>query len=169
MRLVSSSHFIWRYAVLAAGVAATVLLGCGSGAPTKREYIEEADKVCKSAQSELRGSTAPLEAALQRGGTPSQVFPRVASGLATAERAAAEQVDKLSALRRPAGKAGQDAAEYIKAVRRNLALIGALRKAGQKVDLRGFQRAGKELGSAGQRTSRLAAEFGFEVCGRTGG
>jgi hypothetical protein len=154
---------------LATGAAALLVGGCGSERPTKTEYIAEADKTCRSAQSQLRGSTEPLQAALQRGGTPSQVLPRVSSALASAERAAREQVDRLSAIPRPSGQAGQGASDYVRAVRRNLSLIEALRKEADKSDLRGFQEAGEELAAAGQRTNRTAREYGFKVCGRTGG
>jgi hypothetical protein len=153
---------------LAAGAVVMLLAGCGSPKPTKAEYIAQADKVCRSAQDELRGSTQPLQAALQRGGSPEQVLPRISSGLESAERAAREQVDKLSATPRPAGRAGEEAADYVNAVKGNLEIIEDLRKEADQVDLPGFQKAGEKLGHAGQRTNRLAGEYGFRVCGRTG-
>jgi len=154
--------------LIAASTAVGILLaGCGEP-PSKSDYIADADKVCKSAQKELRGSTAPLQAALQRGGSPTQLLPRISSGLASAERAAREQVDKLATIPRPTGPAGSRANEYLDAVRGNLELIAALRRRAAQTDLRGFQRNGQRLTAAGQRTSRLAREYGFLVCGRSG-
>jgi hypothetical protein len=157
-------------ALAAAALAlAIVLPGCGGGAPTKSAYIAQADRVCASAQKELQGSTAALQAALQRGGSPAQLLPRISTGLASAERAARGQVDRLAAIRRPSGAAGRGASEYLDAVRGNLDVIATMRQRAAQADLRGFQQAGQRLTAAGQRTSRLARDYGFRVCGRAGG
>lgn len=142
--------------LLAGGVAAA----CGDPAPTRQEYVAQADRVCRDAERAFEGIEArPAESPQARGEL-----------IAATQRSLGEVVERLSGLPRPEGEAGRLAQAYVaqldQRAREVAPLLERLRTALADDDVQAVRRAAGALEAykGGERADELARRLGAQAC-----
>ena len=148
---------------LVAVFAAGAMLGRGGSdepsntsgeAPTKAEFIKQADAICQDAQDEL-GEFREAEP---------ESLDELADLVAEAARATDPLVDDFRALGAPEGDE-EVVNEYLSLVEQNAALLRRLEEAAEAGDTSEVQTYLEDLRDIAERQEGLAQGYGFEVCG----
>jgi hypothetical protein len=192
---VNPRNRIWVLAGIVLTAAALLVAGCGEdegdsgggeaattakpeppAAPTKQEYIAEADKICKEAQRDQADVVAELNKHLEALALERPPEEQQASATAAAKEydALADTRDDVSqdleALDEPEEGAAED---YLKSRERNTEALRESAKAFQAFANSPTQEASDAAGQAAKKTNSLGAEgeklaedYGFKVCGQ---
>jgi hypothetical protein len=150
------------FAVLAAGFVA----GCGGsdsggGGPSKAEFASNADKVC----SDVNRRVAELSRERPRS------VPDLRRFIEQLKVAVSDRNNRLQAIERPKGSAGETARKFTDTVAREnkewvLPALNQLELAVVKRDKKALKAASKRLGQAQSRkvANQLAAQLGAKTC-----
>jgi flavin-binding protein dodecin len=137
------------------------LVACGggdSGAPSKADFAANANKICQDADKELQDLAA--------GSSRAQITQAIDKAIDQTQNS----VDKLKALERPDGDAGQAADKFVNAVQTDIEKNGIpvlkdLRDAFKNNDQKAVQKAVQRLqGLETTDSSKLARDIGAKAC-----
>jgi hypothetical protein len=153
-----------RYSPLAILIVSLGLAACGGdddsgSAPTKQEFANKADKICRDAEKDL-------ETINEGNGTPQEVVDAIDQGIAKSREAA----NQLAALDRPEGSDGETATEFVEGFKSELneELVPALKDlqdALRQRDPAAVKEAADKLGNLEPSKSDAAArELGATGC-----
>jgi hypothetical protein len=150
-----------RFAAAPLALVVLAVVGCGGGdAPSKAEFAADAEKICKDTESQL-------EDVAQDASTPDEIADAVERVIDATQGS----LDKLKALDRPDGEAGQVAEKFVNAVEsdiedKGMPALEELRDALRKHDQQAAQRAAQRLQAVETTNSdKLAREIGAPTCG----
>jgi hypothetical protein len=139
-------------------VALSLLPACnGDDAPSRQEFADEADKICRQAQREIQDIGQGARSREELAGIVDRVIDRVR-----------QSVDDLEDLERPDGEAGELAERFVNAIERDLVDRGipALEEFRDATDRQAAQRALEKLQAIDEsNTDELAREVGAPDCG----
>jgi CHASE3 domain sensor protein len=153
-----------RYSPLAIVFVSLGLAACGgdddsASAPSKAEYAENAEQICRDTEKELEnignGSESPAE---------------VADAIDKVIDESRQAADDLVALDRPEGDAGQTAEEFSEGFKSELndeivPALEELQDALRKKDVKGVQAAAKKLQRLEtSKSDKAARELGATAC-----
>jgi hypothetical protein len=153
-----------RYSPLAIVLVGLGLAACGgdddsASAPTKAQFANRAEKICRDTEKELEnignGSESPAE---------------IADAIDEVIKKSREGADELVALERPEGDAGQTAEDFSEGFRTELnedivPVLKELQGALRKKDVAGVQAAAKKLqGLETSKSDKAARELGATAC-----
>ena len=153
-----------RYSPLAILFVSLGLAACGGdddsgSAPSKAEYANNAEQICRDTEKELenigKGSESPAE---------------VADAIDKVIDESRQAADDLVALERPEGEAGQTAEEFSEGFKTELndkivPALEDLQAALKKKDVEGVQAAAKKLQSLEtSKSDKAARELGATAC-----
>jgi len=149
---------------LSATVAATALLAaCGSsGAPTKANYIKQADVICEQGSTQLRALGRP-----QTSGLPPARALAVLSGYLDKVVPVAQQVvSQIRSLKQPSGDQ-KLLQQYLGAQDAAMVRLRALSTVAKTGNLRAARADAQALSNS--QADALATQYGFKHCGSTSG
>lgn len=138
-------------ATLTLGVA---LVACGDNAPSKREFLAEADPICRTATSEATGATTPTDVAGLR-----HFHFRLAEG-------ADKTVAGVAALKFPGGDDGKAAKAWVQSLRDAATAARAVVPEVDTSDYTGIETTARKAADAFKAADALARTFGSAECGR---
>ena len=143
-----------------AAASALAAAGCGDDAPSKQEFAQQANEVCRDIE--------------RQGGRLGDAQPRSLDDLVAfserAERNVADGVKRLRALERPSGEDGELAKRFVDALGAELdaefvPALRRLRTAARQRDPRGLRVAAERLQQVDTtRSAGLARELGAIAC-----
>ena len=153
-----------RLAPILVSLLAFAAASCGGGddggdAPSRQEFAERADEVCRQA-------VRSLEKVAQDADTPQDIADAVDRVIEESR----DSIDQLSDLERPEGEAGKAAREFVEATRSELEdeAIPALEQLGDAIESRdqqGVREAAARLENLDTGESdRAAREIGADEC-----
>lgn len=134
-------------------IASVVVLATDGGV-SKEEFIDQADAICAQKRAEADELTDPTD--LETTGTFfSQIVPILE-----------DQIAEIRALEAP--EDDRDVLEqWLDTQERLVEIFGRAADAASSGDQQGFDEAFADANAAQLESSRLAEDFGFEVCGAT--
>jgi hypothetical protein len=142
-------------------VLALGLVACGGGdAPSKAEFAADAEQICKDAKAELEDVGQNASSAKE-----------IADAVEKVIDASQQTVDKLKALERPDGQAGEQAERFVDAVEsdiegKGIPVLEDLRNALRRNDEQAGKKATERLRALETTDSdKLAREIGATACG----
>lgn len=149
----------------AAGATGTV---SRSAAPSRAQFIVEADRICGAASTQLDPQQARLNDALKVEQNVDTAAHRAALASALREETGLvrPQLDRLRALKPPAGD-GATIAGYIAAVSSEADLTDQFAAAVAANDGAHLTQLASELTQGKATATRLAEGYGFKVCGNS--
>jgi len=153
-----------RYSPLAILLVSVGLVACGGdddsgSAPSKAEYANNAEKICRDTEKELENIGKGAE-------SPEDVANAIDKVIDQGRRAA----DDLVALERPEGEAGQSAEEFSEGFKSELndqivPALEDLQAALEKKDVQAVQAAAKKLQDLEtSKSDKAARELGATAC-----
>jgi hypothetical protein len=153
-----------RYSPLAILLVSFGLAACGGdddsgSAPSKQQFANRADKICRDAEKDL-------ETINEGDGSPQEVVDAIDQGIAKSREAA----NQLVALDRPGGDAGDTAEEFVEGFKSELneKLVPALhdlQDALRQRDPEAVKAAADKLGNLeGSKSDAAARELGATAC-----
>jgi soluble cytochrome b562 len=152
---------VTRLLPLAVVVASLGLVTCGGGsdAPSKQEFAQDAERICKETEKALEGFGENVNSAEDAANVIDKVIER-----------ARKAADELANLERPEGESGETATKFAEGFRKELEdkLVPALeelKRALQSKDPQAIQEAASKLQSLeATESDRYARELGIRAC-----
>ncbi len=149
-----------RLAAIVVVLLAVGLAACGGDdAPSRQDFAEDANKICRDA-----------ERALENVGEEAESPEEIANAVDRVIEESRNAVDELAALERPEGEAGETADRFVEATRREIEGEGIpaledLREAVQSEDQQAAQEAAQRLQEIETEDSnRAARDLGATAC-----
>lgn len=141
-------------AVVVGALIASVVVLATDGGVSKEEFIDQTDAICAQKRAEADELTDPTD--LESTGTFfSQIVPILE-----------DQISEIRALEAP--EDDRDVLDqWLDTQERLVEIFGRAADAASAGDQPGFDEAFADANAAQLESSRLAEEFGFEVCGAT--
>lgn len=147
-------------AALALLLVSLGLIGCGGDdAPSKQEFVDEADRICRETEQEI-------ERIAQSAGSPEELADVLDEVIDKSREAADDLVD----LERPEGADGETAEKFVEGFRTELddKLVPALedlKRAVEQKDTQAVQEAARRLQQLeASESDRYARELGASAC-----
>jgi hypothetical protein len=147
-------------AALALLLVSLGLIGCGGDdAPSKQEFVDEADRICRETEQEI-------EKIGQSAGSPEELADVLDEVIDESREAAEDLVD----LERPEGADGETAEKFVKGFRAELEdkLVPALedlKRAVEQKDTQAVQEAARRLQQLeASESDRYARDLGASAC-----
>jgi hypothetical protein len=149
-----------RLAALLLGLLALGLTACGGDdAPSKQEFAEEANKICRDAEK-------ALEDVAQNAESPREIADAVDRVIEESQ----STVDELADLERPEGEDGETAERFVNATRteiedKGIPALEDLRDAVKSENQEAAQKAAQRLQAIEtQESNRAARQLGANAC-----
>ncbi len=151
-----------KCAPLVAALAALLVAGCGSSAPSQATFIKQADAICAKGAAQFKSVRQP-----QSNGLPQQqILANLSTYVEQVLPLTQHIIDQLKRLAQPSANRGL-LHRYFTALDQAEANLHQLSTAAKRNDLPAVQKGVRALNA--NQPDQLARQYGFKTCGGTGG